>query len=308
MEVIRGLENLVESRPSAVTIGAYDGLHLGHKKIIDTLLEKSSEFDAISTVLSFEPHPKLYLANKNNIKNAELLHTPAEKLLLLEQFGVERIVILEFDQNIANYDYIAFVKEILLQKLNMKYLVIGHDHAFGKGREGNHSNLSKLARKEGFGLTRVTPHSREDEVINSTMIRNYLKIGKVRVASLFLGYRYSISGKVVHGDGRGKTLSFPTANIQPDNKHKIIPMNGVYAVDVVVLNQRYKAMMNIGFRPTFNTRSHAMEVNIFGMNKDIYGETITVYFKKRLRKEQKFSSEEELISQLKKDKEKSLLL
>lgn len=307
MEIIEGLKNISEKSTSVITIGTFDGIHLGHLKILEKVLEIAKSSSLQSTLVTFKTHPKVVLNNKldNSVK---LLASIDEKFEILEKLGIEKVIIVDFNMEIANFTYQYFVENILINKLDMNHLVIGHDHAFGKGRAGNYKTLSVLGKEKGFKLSRVEPHFVEEKPASSSVIRNYLNLGKVRVASLYLGRHYTLIGKVVHGDGRGKRMSFPTANLNIEECRKIVPMNGVYAIDVLVKNNRMKGMMNIGFRPTFENRGHTLEAHIFGLDEDIYEETITVYFKKRLRKEKKFSSAEELVKQLKIDKEKSLLL
>lgn len=305
MEIIRGLENIAVNENTVVTIGTFDGLHLGHRKILDQVLEIAESKKLKSTLVTFEPHPRVVL-HKASVKQAQLLSTIDEKFGILESSGLDKVIVIEFNQEFAGNSYTEFVENILIKKLKMKYLVVGYDHAFGKDREGTFEKLSVLSQKDNFAVSRVEPLYVDDTAVSSSLIRNLLFSGEMNAASHFLGRLYQVSGKVVPGDGRGKKLSFPTANIEPENAHKIIPKNGVYAVDVLVQGQKRKAMMNIGIRPTFHKSGYAMEVNIFDWNKDIYGERITVYFKKRLRDEKKFNSVEELITQLKSDREQSL--
>jgi riboflavin kinase / FMN adenylyltransferase len=307
MEIIRDLKNCTSEKASVITIGTFDGIHLGHLKILETLLKIGKDSKLVSTLVTFNTHPKVIL-NSELDNSVKLLSSMDEKFELLEKIGIEKVVVVDFTDHIANLSYQEFVQNILIDKLKMEHLVIGHDHSFGKGRGGNFETLSQLGQAKGFQLTRVEPHFVEDKPASSSVVRTFLGLGKVRVASLYLGRFYTLTGKVVHGDGRGKKMSFPTANLDVGACKKIIPMNGVYAIDVLVKGRRLKGMMNIGFRPTFENRGHTLEAHIFDLNEDIYDEIITVYFKKRLRKEQKFSSIEELIKQLKIDKDKSLLL
>ncbi len=307
MEIIEGLKNISKKNASAITIGTFDGIHLGHLKILEKILGIAKESGLESTLVTFKTHPKVVLNNKLDDK-VKLLASVEEKYELLKNFGIEKVVVVDFNKEISNVSFQDFVEKTLINKLDMKHLVIGYDHAFGKDRLGNFENLTALSKEKGFKLTRVEPHFVEDKPASSSVVRNYLALGKVRVASLYLGRHYTLTGNVVHGDGRGKTLSFPTANLDIGKCWKIVPMNGVYAIDVLVKGKRIKGMMNIGYRPTFENHGHTLEAHIFGLNEDIYNERITIYFKKRLRKEKKFSSVEELVKQLKLDKEQSLLL
>ena len=307
MEIIRGLGQINSSDDSVVTVGTFDGLHLGHKKILDQVLEIARTKKLKSTLITFEPHPRVVL-HKASVAQSQLLSTIDEKFNILETTGIDCVLVIEFNQDFANKTYDRFVDDVLLGKLSMSYLVVGYDHAFGKDREGHFENVRNLANAEHFNLIRVEPFFMNGTAVNSSFIRNLLFDGDVRNAAEFLGRPYQLRGKVVPGDGRGKKLSFPTANIDPENEHKIVPKNGVYAVDVLVEGQRKKAMMNIGNRPTFKASGYALEVNIFDWNKDIYDESITIFFKERLRDEKKFESGEELVNQLKIDKNQSLEL
>ncbi|KAA3617722.1 MAG: bifunctional riboflavin kinase/FAD synthetase [Calditrichaeota bacterium] len=307
MEIIEGINNISDKSASVVTIGTFDGIHLGHLKILEQVLKIGKDSGLQSTLVTFKTHPKVVL-NSQLDNSVKLLASYDEKFELLEKLGIEKVLVIDFTKEIANLSHQQFVERILIDKLDMQHLVIGHDHAFGKNRSGNFESLTELSKEINFQLSRVEPHFVEDKPASSSVVRNYLGLGKVRVASLYLGRHYTLTGKVVHGDGRGKKMSFPTANLDIGECRKIVPMNGVYAIDVLLKGKRLKGMMNIGFRPTFENRGHTMEAHIFGLNEDIYNETITVYFKKRLRKEKKFSSVEELIKQLNLDKEQSLLL
>lgn len=303
MNVINGLENIQNMRSSVLTMGTFDGLHVGHAKIMDQVTDISEKQNIDSVLLTFEPHPQLILKNKT--KEVKLLSTLDEKLELLKNFNLNKVIIATFDSKLSQIDYQSFVKEFLIDRIKMKHLVIGYDHHFGKNRQGNNNSIKELSDTLGFILTKVDPLYQNEQLISSSLIRDLILNGEMQEASIYLGRLYSISGKVVHGDGRGKDLSFPTANIEVNSEHKIIPKQGVYAVNVHVHQQQFKGMMNIGERPTF-AADKALEVNLFGLQTDIYGAEITVEFKKRLRSEIKFSTTNELINQLKMDKEESL--
>jgi len=306
MEIIRGLESITAKRKTVVTIGTFDGIHLGHKKIINCLTTTAKKFNVCSTVVTFDPHPKIILSkNRQNIK---LLTSLDEKLDIFKELNVDKVIVLKFDEKISDLSYTLFVKDLLIEKVGMTQMIVGYDHAFGKNRAGTFDALKELSKELNFGIYQVGQYQVESKIISSSIIREYALNGNVEKASSYLGSYYSLSGKVIHGDGRGKEISFPTANIELDDKNKIIPNNGVYAVNVEYKTKQYKGMMNIGDRPTFRNSIHALEVNIFDFDKNIYGEKIKISFKKRLRKEIKFSSSKELVTQLKIDKEKSLLL
>jgi len=308
MEIISDFNNLDSVNRCSVTIGTFDGLHLGHQKIINKVIEVSNNKNLCSTLVTFDPHPKIVLKQNDNF-NIELLTPLEEKLAILEDTGLERIVIIRFDKAFASTSYEEFVKRILIDKIGAEAIIVGYDHAFGKNREGNYDSLKTLSDKYGFYLQKVGPVEIHDRIISSTIIRHVISEGDVDLAAAYLGRYYAISGKVVPGDARGKDLNFPTANILIENSYKLIPKTGVYAVDVIHNGQKYKGMLNIGYRPTFgNSRKSIVEVNIFNFEKDIYGDNLTVLFKKRLRNEKKFDSVDALIEQLEIDKQNSLKL
>jgi len=308
MEIVRGLDNLDRITACVVTVGTYDGVHPGHLQILKRLDEIAVSNGYCSTLVTFDPHPKM-VVERNKGKQVGLLTTIEEKLELLEQTGLSRTVIINFDKAFSSLSYEQFVKDILVDKLGARIIVVGYDHAFGKNREGNFEKLSELSNKYQFEVERIDPFKIDDKVIGSTLLRRILAEGDVGQAGRLLSRLYSISGKVVHGSSRGKMLQFPTANIDVENDAKLIPANGVYAVDVQYDKNIFKGMLNIGCRPTFNSgKKQVIEVNIFNFNKEIYGESITVLFKERLRDEKRFSFKEELIKQLEEDKKNSMKL
>ncbi len=304
MKIFKGLQNIKSDRPCAVTLGTFDGMHRGHRLIIEKLIKAARDRQLPTTLLTFDPHPRQILLGPDKVK---LLTTTDEKLTLLQQFNLDCVGVLEFNRKFAAISYRQFVSDILIGKLNMKVLVIGYDHNFGKNGEGTYENLNSLSKKLGFELYRVNPLSDGNQVIKSSHIRQLLLEGKVKEAQHFLGHRYFLSGKVIKGRLLGKEIDFPTANLQVTHSAKLVPLDGAYAVDVEVDGQKYKGMMNIGFRPTLNhSTTKSIEVHIHNFNRDIYGQIITVFFKERLRDEIKFPNLEALIRQLKKDREQSL--
>ena len=306
MEIVRGMENLGPAKPCAVTIGTFDGVHKGHLQIIDTLLNEAAQKKLCATLITFDPHPRRVIQVQGH-QPVRLLTTIDEKLRLLKQTGLDRVLVIHFDTAFSQMDYKDFVKQLLIDKLDVRALVIGYDHAFGKDRKGHFASLEPLSKTYGFSLTKVEPFEMDGQIVNSAFIRQFLADGDVALAAELLGRPYGIKGRVVHGSDRGKTLRFPTANLEIGDAEKVIPGNGVYAVDVLYQTQRYKGMLNIGFKPTFGMLpSPTIEVHVIDFNKDIYGETLTVLFKKRLRNEIKFDSKEALIAQLEIDKQESL--
>ncbi len=308
MEIIYGLENITSRVPCALTMGTFDGVHLGHLQIIKQLREEADRQNLCATLITFEPHPRL-VVKRSGSSGIRILTTLQEKIALLKEQPLDRVVVVKFDEAFSRIEYEEFVKTVLLDKLGSQALIIGYDHAFGKNREGNFSNLEKISKKYGFTLDKVEPYEVEGQIVSSTFIRQFLNDGDVALAAKLLGRNYAISGTVISGDARGKILHFPTANIETQHTQKLIPKPGVYAVDVHYAGESFKGMMNIGYRPTFQEDGQlSVEVHIINFNKDIYGEQLTISFKKRLRDEIKFKSKDELIAQLQMDREQSLKL
>ncbi len=307
MKIIHGFDKKLGT-DRVVTIGTFDGVHTGHLKILKTLRAEAKKHQAVSTVLTFEPHPRVVLSRTGKAPGVQLLTTFDEKMALLAAQKVDDVVVIRFDEAFSQLSYKAFFEKYIVSRMRLKCLVVGHDHAFGRDRQGNHDAITALSQAEHFDVRRVEAFHLEGITVSSSEIRRLLTAGKVDEAVPLLGYVYSLSGTVVPGDARGRLLNFPTANVKPDNPHKLIPREGVYAVDVVHGGRTFKGMMNIGYRPTFNKNAFALEVHILDFNETIYGDTLTIRFKKRLRDEKKFASKEALIEQLNIDKKQSLIL
>ena len=290
---------------SIITVGTFDGVHLGHRKIIESLSEIAAENSLRKTVVTFEPHPRIVLSDNN--AGIKILTTTNEKLNLLEALGIDIAYVINFTKEFASTSAIDFYKNILIDSIGLSHLVIGYDHMFGKNREGSIETIKPLSRKYNFTYHRVDEFRIHNEIVSSSAIRKLLTVNDVTKANEFLGSPYTLEGEVITGDKRGRQIGFPTANIHPLEPHKLIPSRGVYYVKVTTSDgKEYDGMMNIGYRPTVRFESEMyLEVNIFGFDRDIYGETIKVKFLKYLREEMKFSSLEELVAQLKKDKSNS---
>ena len=302
MLVIREGEKSYYNKNSVVTVGTFDGIHLGHKKIISDLLEIKSKKGLRSVVVTFDPHPQLILKNKH--KEIKLLSTIEEKIREFEKLGVDTLFILNFTREFAGISAEDFYKRYLIEKIGLSDIVLGYDHNFGKNREGNLESLKVFSEKYGFGVHKVDEFKINGGRVNSTTIRNLLLEGNVKKASFLLGNDYYFSGKVIYGDKRGRTIGFPTANIQPLSEYKLIPKNGVYFVKAEVKEKMNYGMMNIGNRPTIAENTEIfIEVNLFDFSGEIYGETMNIEFLDFLREEKKFSSLDELVAQIKKDKE-----
>ncbi|HAN00736.1 MAG TPA: riboflavin biosynthesis protein RibF [Marinilabiliales bacterium] len=283
-----------------VTIGSFDGVHLGHQQVIKQLNQLASEVNGESVIFTFSPHPSHVLAPH---KKVVLLTTIEEKISLFQKADIKHLVLYPFSKELAQLSYREFVSQILVDKLNLHTLLVGYDHSFGKNREGNFEQLSSLAPELGFRLVRQDEVTSEGATISSTLIRNLLANGKLLDASKLLGYPYLLSGTVVHGQQLGNKLGFPTANLlAPDNK--LVPGNGVYAVLVEYNGTRYQGMMNIGLRPTIDDTTHVpvIEAHLFDFGGSLYGKFIKIHIIRKLRDEYKFETVDALRVQLKKDK------
>ena len=306
MKVHYGVEN-IEIKCPVVTIGSFDGVHLGHACVIQHLKEKASSIDGESAIISFEPHPREVLYPRE--QKIGILTTLEEKITILEKYGVDHLIILKFTLEFAQQSYNDFVKKILIDKLKIKGLVVGYDHRFGKDRAGNFENLQELANEYGFFLEKEVVFEEDNVNVSSTKIRNALTVGDITTVNRFLGYSYSVTGEVVYGHHLGHKIGFPTANIQVSDERKLLPAIGVYAVKVIIEQAIFNGMLNIGIRPTVsNDGQVSCEVYIFDFNRDLYGKNITINFIDRIRGERKFNDIEELRAQLQKDKEKILKL
>lgn len=278
-------------------MGTFDGVHLGHKKIIERLLQSSSQ-DEESLVLTFFPHPRMVLQEASDIK---LLNTIEERSQLLEKAGLQNLIIHPFDQAFSRLTAEEFVKNILVDIFNIKKIIIGHDHRFGRNRTANIDDLIVFGQEYGFEVEQISAQEIDEVSISSTKIRNALHEGKILLANEYLGYPYFFTGTVVHGKKLGRTIGFPTANLEIEENYKLIPAYGVYAVECMVENQNVNGMLNIGIKPTFEGESASIEVHLFDFEGDLYDKKIKVALRKHIREEQKFSSVEDLKSQLKKD-------
>jgi riboflavin kinase / FMN adenylyltransferase len=295
-----GYEHLNLKQP-VVTIGIFDGVHRGHRFLLDTLVGKARETGGDAVVITFDPHPRIVLDNNPAI--ISFLSTNDEKISLLNQTGIDHLIIIEFTQEFSRTRACDFVNEVLIKKIGTRNLIIGHDHRFGFGGEGNADTIKDCAVKSGIEVVQLSGLIAGNTPISSSLIRKALMSGKPELANDFLGYTYSVKGKVVEGKKLGRDLGFPTANIKPEEIHKLLPSNGVYAVEVKIDRGIHAGMMNIGTNPTVSDEnSRSVEVNIFDFDKDIYGKTIEVFVRYRLRDEIKFSSLAELTIQMEEDK------
>lgn len=292
---IPNIENLV------LTIGSFDGVHLGHQALIRAINEKAKSFGGESGLLTFHPHPRLILqpAKKDSIR---LLTTIEERIDLLKQTGLDHLFIVPFSVDFANMPAENYIEDILVNKFSPKHLVVGYDHKFGKNRTGTIDLLKRYEQKFGYSVEQINRQQIEDITYSSTNIRNLLLQGNIKEANDLLGYPYETTGYVVHGEKRGEQLGFPTANIEVKNVNKLIPGKGVYAVRTIIDNTTYNGMLNIGTRPTFDGVNKTIENHIFAFRKNIYGWKVKIRFYNKIREEKKFNSSQELKEQLKTDK------
>jgi riboflavin kinase/FMN adenylyltransferase len=305
LRVFHDIHSYLVEKDTAVTTGTFDGIHIGHKKILSRLNEMCHQQALRSVLLTFDPHPRKVLFPDDH--GLQLLNTLDEKLELLEATGIDDVIVHPFTKEFSRTTAIYYVRDLLVQKLSMKKLVIGYDHQFGRNREGSIDQLREYAPLYNFDVSEIPAQDIDDVSVSSTKIRKALLAGEVDRASSFLSYDYFVTGSVVEGKKRGAGLGFPTANIQVNSDTKLIPRMGVYAVKVLVGDVFYFGMLNIGHNPTFGSNStRTMEVNIFDFNQNIYQKNIRVYFKARIRDEKKFNSPEELVSQLNMDKDQAL--
>jgi riboflavin kinase / FMN adenylyltransferase len=298
--------NLFDFKPltnATVTSGTFDGVHLGHQKILQILRETAKSIGGESVVLTFWPHPRMVVSKDS--QDLKLLSTIEEKIQLLENQGVDHLLVMPFTREFSELSSEEYVKEILLKQIGTKKLVIGYDHRFGRNREGSFDYLKENSALFGIEIEEISRQEIENLTISSTKIRQSLIEGHLKSANELLGRNYSFTGIVVKGRQLGRTIGFPTANVQVSETNKLIPSNGVYAIKAFFRNEWHTGMMNIGNRPTVDGIGRTQEVNIFDFNDDIYGETITVELIDYIRKEQKFNGIEELKAQILIDKAKT---
>jgi len=304
MNIIRDIKGYKSDKPTALTIGTFDGVHMGHQMILKTLLKNGKERGLSTTVVTFDPHPKQVVGIDKYSKSIKILSTLDEKIEILSQFEIDTLIVIPFTIEFSKTDPGEFVREVLCKSFGAKAIIVGYDHNFGKDRKGNSQTLKSLGKDCGFTVEISEPVNHRNEAVSSTRIRNLLtEDGDVILAGELLMRNYSVSGEVVKGEGRGRSLNFPTANVSVKNKVKIIPKNGVYCVDVYREGVKYRGMSNIGIRPTFNEEKRTLEAHILMENlDDMYGENIKIEFISRIRDEQKFESADDLAAQLEKDK------
>ena len=302
MKVYNSIEEFNISNKTAVTTGTFDGVHNGHKVIIEQLKRAAEKIGGESVILTFFPHPRMVLYPDDS--DLRLLNTINERISMLEKTGIDHLIIHPFSKEFSRLSSTEFVREILVNHLNVGTLVIGYDHHFGRNREGSFKHLEELAPLYGFEVEEISAQEIQQVNISSTKVRNSLLNGEVYAANQFLGYNYFIKGTVVDGEKKGRKIGFPTANLKINEWYKLTPSSGVYAVKIKINDNIFNGMLNIGNRPTLNSSmKETIEVNIFNFDEDIYGLEIEIEFFEKIRDEQKFENLPALTNQLKIDKE-----
>jgi len=303
LKILTNLSSFNETAPSFVTIGTFDGVHIGHQKVLKKLVKSAKKNNATPILLTFFPHPRMVLQKEIGIK---LINTINERTQLLEKTGIETLVIYPFDEDFANQTALNFVRNFLVAKLNIAKLFIGYDHRFGKNREGDFEHLKEYGYTYNFSVKEISKLDINNIGVSSTKIRKAIEKGEITKANQYLGYHFMLTGKVVEGKNLGEKIGFPTANLFIKETYKLIPKTGAYIVKSTIDNEVVYGMMNIGFRPTLKGKHQTIEIHFFNFNKDLYTKTIQIEVLKFLRDEQKFESIQNLKKQLQTDKQKSL--
>lgn len=321
MQIHRSLNNLPEFKKTVVTVGTFDGVHLGHRQIIKQLREEAAHINGETVIITFHPHPRTIVAGKKDIR---LLNSLSEKISLIEKLGIDHLVVVAFDEVFSNQTPEEYVKHFLFEKFHPHTIIIGYDHKFGKHRAGDYHLLELYSKQLGFLVKEIPEKIINESIVSSTIIRKALLEHDIENANKYLGYPYFFEGMVVDGNKLGRTLGYPTANITIRDELKLVPANGIYVAEAELINEDkvfegafnksvsntnhslMQGMMSIGVRPTIDGQNRTIEVNIFDFEKDIYGKTLKVFMHKFLRNEEKFNSLDELKEQMLKDRFNSL--
>lgn len=304
MNIYHHLSEFKRLENAVVTIGTFDGVHYGHQKIIKRLCELAKTTGGESVILTFFPHPRLIIDPENH--DLKMINTIDEKARILANLGVDHLIITPFTRDFSNLSPEEYIKNILVDTIGIKNMIVGYDHRFGKDRKGGMPQLEAMAKSYAYKIEVIPEQDINDVAVSSTKVRNALLNGQVALAAEYLGYHFSLYGRVIKGDKIGRTIGFPTANIFIEETYKLIPSDGIYAVTVAMNDQTFKGMAYIGQRPTINGMTRNIEVNIFDFDQEIYGQDITMTFLQFLRHDVKFTGLEALKIQLQKDKEDTL--
>jgi len=303
LKLFHSINDFQSTKKTILTLGTFDGVHIGHKKILERITQNTENGKYESLVLTFFPHPRMVLQEKSEIR---LLNTIDEKIKLLEATGIENLVVHPFNESFSRLTAEEFVSTILVDKFQIQKIIIGHDHRFGRNRTANIDDLIAFGIEYGFEVEQISAEEIQDVSVSSTKIRKALNEGNMALANEYLGYSYFLNGTIVKGKQLGRTIGFPTANIHIEEDYKLIPKIGVYVVKAIVNEETVYGMMNIGFNPTVNGDKQTIEVHLFNFDKDIYDQNIEVCLLHYIREEQKFSSLDALKAQLNQDKIDSL--
>lgn len=306
MKIYTDINQFVPVKNAVVTIGTFDGVHLGHRAIFNKMIQDARKIGGQTVVVTFFPHPRVVL--NINSENLRFITTQEKKMEIMEEIGIDHVIVIPFTKEFSRMSSESFIKSIIVDKINAAKLVVGYDHHFGKNRMGDFKLLYDLGQKYQFKVERIPAQDIENIAISSTKIRKALEVGDVKKANKWLGYQYSICGTVIHGHALGRELGFPTANIHTDLPYKLISFQGVYACFVDFKGKEYKGMANIGHRPTVGDDGLSTEVHLFDFDQEMYGETVCLRFVDRIRSEIKFDGIDALKQQLQRDKEMALQL
>ncbi len=303
MVTVQSISNYDERHPTAITIGTFDGVHIGHRKILERLIKNAATLELKSTVLTFFPHPRMVLQKDTDIK---LLNTIGEKTRILRELGLDQLIIHPFTRAFSRLSSTEFVRDILVNDLKTKKIIIGYDHRFGRNRNANITDLRAYGSTFDFEVEEIPAQEIDEVSVSSTKIRKALEEGDISTANAYLGYNYMLTGTVQKGKGLGRQINFPTANLHIKETYKLVPKNGVYVVQSDLLGKTVYGMMNIGYNPTVAGKDKSTEIHFFDFDQNLYGKEIQIDILHRIRDEHKFESVDALQEQLKKDKETSL--
>ncbi|PJX21751.1 riboflavin biosynthesis protein RibF [Psychroflexus sp. S27] len=303
MKVIHHISEFDSSEQTIVTIGTFDGVHIGHRKIIKRLIDAANQTNSKSTLLTFFPHPRMVLQQNSDLK---LINTLEEKEKILAQTGLDNLIIQPFTLEFSRLRAENYVKDILVDQLNAKKIIIGYDHRFGRNRTANIDDLRDFGKKYNFSVEEISKQDIDEVAVSSTKIRNALNQGDIELANSYLTQAFQLTGEIVRGKGLGRELGYPTANLKIKEDYKLIPREGVYVVQSEIDEKLYFGLMNIGTNPTFDEVNQSIETYFFDLNKDLYNQKISIQLLKRLRDEQKFDGPNQLIEAMNKDKEQAL--
>ncbi len=303
--IVQNINAYDQTQRAVLTIGTFDGVHIGHRKILNNVVAIAKQQELSATLLTFFPHPRMVLQKDSEIK---LLNTIDEKKAIIKNLGIDNLIVHPFDKEFSRMTATQFARDIIADRLMAKKVIIGYDHRFGRNREASLEHLVNFGITYGFEVNEISAQEIKNVSISSTKIRKALTEGDIEKANQYLGYPYMLTGSIIQGKGLGRKLQFPTANLQIAETYKLIPKDGVYVVQSKIDGKPYYGMMNIGSNPTVGGQENSIEVHFFDLNKDLYGRTLQINMLYRLRDEQKFGSVDELRDQLKQDKKMSLLL